>query len=450
MPFFILEEHMRKNETYTAECVDYTIEGAGVVKLGDFVVFVPGLILHETAEIALTKVKPNYAYGRIVRLIQPSPHRIEPSCPVNRLCGGCQLMHMDREAQSDFKMRKVQSCFRANAGMEVEPLPIITAEPFDHYRNKVQIPVQVNEGRVEMGFYQKHTNRIIPFEQCQMESALSNEIVAAVKRLLEKHRCAKDVRHLLIKHAHASGQVMIVLIVRNRLKAEHEIADALCEQFAQVVSVQELINRRTDNVILDGETVLLKGKPYIEEVLLDHTFRISARSFYQINPYTTPLLYTKAIEAAQLSGREILVDLYCGTGTMGIIAAERAKKVFGIEIVPDAIRDARINAEINHVENIEFMTADAGQGANRILRSKLRVDAMIVDPPRRGCSPDTLAAIEKIAPSRLVYVSCDPATLARDVKLLTDGGYRMQYVQPVDMFPGTFHVETVALLTRTN
>ena len=283
-----------------------------------------------------------------------------------------------------------------------------------------------------------------------MESALSNEIVAAVKRLLEKHRCAKDVRHLLIKHAHASGQVMIVLIVRNRLKAEHEIADALCEQFAQVVSVQELINRRTDNVILDGETVLLKGKPYIEEVLLDHTFRISARSFYQINPYTTPLLYTKAIEAAQLSGREILVDLYCGTGTMGIIAAERAKKVFGIEIVPDAIRDARINAEINHVENIEFMTADAGQGANRILRSKLRVDAMIVDPPRRGCSPDTLAAIEKIAPSRLVYVSCDPATLARDVKLLTDGGYRMQYVQPVDMFPGTFHVETVALLTRTN
>jgi 23S rRNA (uracil1939-C5)-methyltransferase len=299
-----------------------------------------------------------------------------------------------------------------------------------------------------MGFYQKHTNRIIPFAECQAESELSNEIVSCVKGLLEKLHCAGQVRHLLIKHAHATGQVMVVLIVRNRLKEEKKIADVLSRQFPSIVSIQELINRRTDNVILDGETVLLKGKPYIEEVLLGCTFRISARSFYQINPYTTPLLYTEAIEAAGLTGREVLVDLYCGTGTMGIIASSKAKKVYGIEIVPDAVKDARINAEINHVNNIEFMTADANQGARRIIRSKLKVDAMIVDPPRKGCTPDTLDAIVRISPQRLVYVSCDPATLARDVKILSGSGYELQFVQPVDMFPGTFHVESIVCFQR--
>ena len=439
---------MQKNDTYTAECTGYNEDGSGVVRIDNIVIFVPGLIRGETAEIGITALKKNYGYGRIVKLLKESEHRVKPVCAVNRLCGGCQLLHMDREEQNYFKEEKLRQCFRSNASMEIEHLPIITAEPYDHYRNKVQIPVQLNNGQVEMGFYQKHTNKIIPFDECYAESSRSNEIVNDLKRWFDKYHCTKDMRHVLIKHAHVTGQIMIVFIVRNYpFSHSEELAEELVRKYPDIRSISAIVNRRTDNVILDGKEVLIYGDSYIEEELLGNRFRISARSFYQINPYTTPLLYSTAIEYAGLTGKEVLVDLYCGTGTMGIIAAHRAKKVYGIEIVPDAIVDARKNAEINGVGNIEFLTADANQGAQRILRSKLKVDAMIVDPPRKGCTRDTLDAIVKISPQRLVYVSCDPATLARDVKIMRENGYELQKIVPCDMFPNTTHVESVCLLT---
>ena len=220
------------------------------------------------------------------------------------------------------------------------------------------------------------------------------------------------------------------------------------EKYPNITSLSCIINRREDNVILDGEEVLIAGKPYIEEELLGCKFRISARSFFQINPYATRVLYSTALEYAQLTGKETLLDLYCGTGTMGIIGAKKAKEVYGIEIVADAIRDAKINAEANDIHNIHFMNADASKGAEELIASNIKIDAMIVDPPRKGCSKETLDAIFKIAPERFVYVSCDPATLARDVKIIMDHGYQLEKVQPCDMFPQTVHVETVVLLTK--
>ena len=442
---------MKKNEIYTVECTGYNEDGAGVVRIDNIVFFVPGLLYKEVAEIGITALKKNYGYARIVRILEKSPNRVEPVCSVNKLCGGCQLLHMNREEQNYYKEEKVKQCFRSNAGMEIETLPIITAEPYTNYRNKVQIPVQVNNGKVEMGFYQTHTNTIIPYDTCHVQSDLSNAIVHTLQELFEKYHCASVVRHVLVKHAHRNGQVMIVFIVK-KWPMDHyeEILQTLTEQYPAISSVSCIVNKRTDNVILDGKEILLYGKPYIEEELLGNIFRISARSFFQINPFTTPLLYKTAIDYAGLTGKEVLVDLYCGTGTMGIIAAKDAKKVYGIEIVPEAIVDARKNAEINHVENIEFLTADANQGAQRILKSKLKVDAMIVDPPRKGCSKDTLDAIIRISPEKLVYVSCDPATLARDVKILRENGYELHQVQPVDMFPQTFHVEVVCCLHRVN
>ena len=442
---------MKKNDTFIAECTGYTEDGAGVVRTDGFVVFVKGLMIGEEAEIGMTAVKKNYGYGRIVRLIRPSKDRTEPRCSVSRPCGGCQLQHMNDNAQRFFKEEKVRNCFRTNAGMEPEILPIIRTEPYYHYRNKVQVPVQFNQGKVEMGFYQNHTNRIINYDACDVQSELSNRITVFLKEQFARFGCAANIRHVLIKHAHVSGQVMVVLIVRRHPFArEEELVKKTVEAFPEVRSMTAIENRREDNVILDGREYVLYGEPYIEEELLDCRFRISARSFFQINPYATKLLYAKALEYAGLSGRETVIDLYCGTGTIGILAAKHAKKVYGIEIVADAVKDAKVNARINNADNIEFLNMDASHGAQAVLRSKIRADAVIVDPPRKGCSRDTLDAIIKIAPKRLVYVSCDPSTLARDVKILSENGFAVEKIQPVDMFPQTVHVETVVLLQKLN
>jgi 23S rRNA (uracil1939-C5)-methyltransferase len=442
---------MEKNETFEAECTGYTEDGAGVVRINNAVVFVPGLIIGEKAEVGITLMKKTYGYGRIVKLLRSSEHRIEPKCTVFRKCGGCLLQYMDDEAQKYFKEEKVKNCFKKNAGMDIEPLPILRVEPVWNYRNKVQIPVGRNrkENKVEMGFYMTHTNQIVDYDRCLVQTDLSNEITAFLKKEMAELNCAGEVRHVLIKHAHMTGEVMVVLVAHHYpFPGSDELTAKLQESFPQIKSLSAIVNNRTDNVILDGREVLIAGRPYIEETLLDCRFRISARSFYQINPYATRVLYAKALEFAQLTGKETVIDMYCGTGTIGILASRHAKKVYGIEIVADAIKDAKINAEQNSVSNIDFVNADALKGAQAVIRSRIKADVVIVDPPRKGCSKDTLNAIIKINPKRLVYVSCDPATLARDVKIMSENGYELQKVQPVDLFPQTPHVETVVLMSR--
>ena len=439
----------KKNETFIAQCTGYTDDGAGVTRIDGVVIFVPGLIVGEEAEIGITKMKNNYGYGRIVKLLKPSEHRVEPKCSVYRPCGGCTLQHMDDYAQRDFKMEKVKDCFRKNAGIEIEPLPILKEEPYWNYRNKVQIPCQLNKGQVQMGFYQNHTNRVVPYDNCCVQTELSNELTHFFQKEFTKLSCAREIRHVLIKHAHVSNEVMVCLVVRNwPFNHSDQLVKDIQKNYPNINSLSCIINRRDDNVILDGKEVLLSGKPYIEEELLGCKFRISARSFFQINPYATKVLYSTALDYAQLDNQTTLLDLYCGTGTMGIIGAKKAKKVYGMEIVEDAIKDAKINAEANNVNNIQFVCTDAGKGAQMILRSKIKIDSLIVDPPRKGCSKETLDAIFKIDPKRFVYVSCDPATLARDVKIILEHGYKLEKVQPCDMFPQTTHVETVVLMSR--
>ncbi len=440
---------MEKNEVYTVTCTGYSEDGAGVVRIGSFVLFVPGLLEGEEAEIGITALKKNYGYGRVIRILKRSPHRCDPVCSVYRLCGGCQLQHMDHEEQERFKREKVRLCFKNNAGLDIVPDPVRTAEPFRNYRNKVQVPVQQKDGKIRMGFYRLHSNDIIDYENCAVQTDLSNELTMYIKELIQKYRLGNVMRHVLVKHAHNTGQVMVVFVVRKYPDPGLEkLTERIVRQYPAVRSVSAILNKREDNVILDGKQYLLHGELYIEEILLGCRFRISARSFFQINPYTTPLLYETALEYAQLSGKETVIDLYCGTGTIGIIAASRAKKVYGIEVVGDAVKDAEKNAEMNQVRNIQFLNMDAGQGAQAVIRSKIKADVVIVDPPRKGCSKETLNAIEKIAPERLVYVSCDPATLARDVKIMAEKGYHLEKVTPFDMFPQSVHVETVVLMSR--
>ena len=440
---------MKKNDVWKGTAEGYTYDGAGVVHAGGIVFFVPGLLDGEEAELGVTKMKKNYGYARVVKLQSTSPHRVAPVCSAYKRCGGCQLMHMDYEEQKRFKEDKVKGVFLQNAQMEISPLPILTSDHLLAYRNKVQIPVQVNHGKVMMGFYQNHSNTIVEYDACSVQTEESNRIAKDIRTWIEELGCASSFRHVLIKYAHHSREIMVCLIVRSLpLCSQDKLIERLHKTFPDIRSITAIENRREDNVILDGKETVLYGDAYIEETLLGCRFRISARSFFQINPYATELLYSTAMEYAGLTGKETVIDLYCGTGTIGILCARRAKKVYGIEIVEDAIRDAKVNAGLNNVRNIEFFAADASRGAERLLKNKIHPDAVIVDPPRKGCSKETLNAILKMAPERIVYVSCDPSTLARDCRILSDHQYAVEKIQPVDMFPMTTHVETVCLLTH--
>ena len=304
--------------------------------------------------------------------------------------------------------------------------------------------MQLNGNVVDMGFYQNHTNKIINYDKCLMQSELSNAITKSLKEWFSDFKCAKEIRHVLIKHAHKTNEVMVCLIVRHYPFNKCDLlVDKLTKTYPEIQSIVAIENRREDNVILDGKEYLLFGRKYIEETLLGCKFRISAR----INPYATEILYQTALDYAGLTGKETLIDLYCGTGTIGLICAKHAKKVYGIEIVEDAIKDAKINAQINGISNEDFFVGDAGSGAQKLLKNHIKPDVVIVDPPRKGCSKETLNAVVQMNPDRIVYVSCDPATLARDCKYLEDS-YELVKIQPVDMFPGTVHVETVVLMSR--
>ncbi|MBR2793610.1 MAG: 23S rRNA (uracil(1939)-C(5))-methyltransferase RlmD, partial [Solobacterium sp.] len=442
---------MKKNDIWKGRAEGYTYDGAGVVHTGGVVFFVPGLLDGEEAELGVTKMKKNYGYARIVKLLRTSEHRTQPVCSVYKKCGGCQLMHMDYEEQKRFKENKVKGVFLQNAQMDITPLPILTSDHLLAYRNKVQIPVQVNHGKVMMGFYQNHSNTIVEYDACAVQTEESNRIAKDIRSWIDELGCASAFRHVLIKYAHRSGEIMVCLVVRSLpLRNQEKLIERLKENYPGIQSITAIENRREDNVILDGKETVLFGRAYIEETLLGSRFRISARSFFQINPYATELLYSTAMEYAGLTGKETVIDLYCGTGTIGILCAGHAKKVYGIEIVEDAVKDAKVNAKLNGIDNIEFFTADASRGAERLLKNKIRPDAVIVDPPRKGCSKETLNAILKMSPERIVYVSCDPSTLARDCRILSDNHYTVEKIQPVDMFPMTTHVETVVLLRREN
>lgn len=440
---------MKKNDKIIGECSGYTHEGHGVVKTNGFPLFVKGMCKGETGEIVITLLKKNYGFGKLCNILTESSERIQPKCPVAKQCGGCQLQHMSYQEQLSFKKQKVQDVIHRIAKVDIEVNDVLGMQDFDHYRNKGQIPVGVLDHQVVTGFYRINSNTIIDTQHCMIQSDRINQVLTVMRTLLQTYQNANFFRHLLIKDAFSTGEVMVVWITRKK-EVPHSAAmcEALCEALPFVKSVIQNVNTRDDNVVLGEQEYLLYGKESITDAIHDLKFHISSKSFYQINPVQTEVLYHKALSFCELSGKELVIDLYCGVGTISMFLAQCAKKVIGVEIVESAIRDAKENAALNKIDNIEFVCSDAARYASKLQEDGIQPDVVVVDPPRKGCDEETLHSIVLMKPKRIVYVSCDPATLARDLKMLTSNGYKVEEIQPVDQFCYTFHVECVTRLSR--
>lgn len=443
---------MKKNELWTGRCENYTHDGMGVIKKDGFPYFVKGLLKGEKALIRTIKLKKTYGFGKLEELLDESPARAIPPCPLAGRCGGCQLQHMSYPEQLAFKRQKVQDVITRIAKLDLEVLPVIGMETPYFYRNKAQVPVGIVKGQTVSGFYRINSNDIVDMEECCIQSHLINKVYGTIRaHLQEDQQLAEQLRHVLIKHAFSRDEIMVVLITREMKSAGcKHLAETLMAAHPQIKGIVQNINQRKDNVILGEKEILLAGRPYIEDEIDGLTFRISSKSFYQVNPIQTRVLYEQALACCELSGNEQVLDLYCGVGTISMFLARHAAKVTGIEIVPDAIRNAKENAARNAFDNLEFICSDAAAYADRLAAEGNKPDVICVDPPRKGCAKSVLEDIARMAPQRIVYVSCDPGTLARDLRILDELGYETVSVQPVDMFPQTSGVETVCLLSKLN
>lgn len=449
---------VRMGGRYTVEIVNLGHSGEGVGRYQDFTIFVPQALPGETAEVEINEVKKSYAKAKLIAVKQASPERVEPVCSVYRDCGGCQLQHMQYEAQLIAKQQQV-----INAVTRIGKLTDITIHPTLgaanpwYYRNKMQFPVGQARGKVVVGCYSQGTHAIINTDNCCIQHAVNNTIAGQVRRIVTDLNIATYdertgegvIRHVMGRVGTATGEVMVALVTATeQLPQQDKIIAALQQSVPGLVSVIHNFNPKRSNIILGETTRTIWGKDTITDKLGDLTFHISARSFFQVNTEQTVVLYGKAVEYADLSGKETVIDAYCGTGTITLFLAARAAKVYGIEIVEPAIADAWQNARINKIDNVEFIAGDAVQVMPELYRSGIRPDTIVVDPPRAGCEAKVLETFVKMNPKRIVYVSCNPASLARDLAILAEQGYKTKEIQPVDMFPHTFHVECVVRLER--
>ncbi|MGL5540664.1 MAG: 23S rRNA (uracil(1939)-C(5))-methyltransferase RlmD [Erysipelotrichaceae bacterium] len=438
---------MKKNDIVKGVCSSYTYNGHGVVKIDGFPLFVKDVLVDEEVELIVTLVKKSYGYGKIAKIIQPSAQRVSPPCPIYQQCGGCQLQHMSAQEQARFKQEQVANLMSRVAKIEVETKDVLSMEDPWHYRNKSQVPVGENG---QCGFYRLNSNTIIDMDACLIQSERINEVYRAIKAWVQTYPNPSDLRHILIKDGFETKEVMVVIIAKVDELAMQEALLERLQAFEEVKSVYLNVNKREDNVILGEQDYLLWGKSTITDKLKHLVFEISPKSFYQVNPIQTLALYEEALHQADLQGHERVLDLYCGIGTITMFLAQKAKEVVGIEIVPAAIEDATRNARVNGLDNVSFVCSDAGSYASALADSNEHFDVIVVDPPRKGCDIPTIEAIASMAPEKVVYVSCDPSTLARDIERFKAHGYACENVQPVDMFPQTYHVESVVLLTRGN
>lgn len=450
---------MQKNDIVTVTIEDLSHEGEGIGKADGYTIFIKGAVPGDTAEVKIIKAKKTYGYGRIMRMITPSPYRVEPACPIAGPCGGCQLQAMSYEQQLAFKQKKVEDCFaRIGHFTDLTVLPIKgMAEPF-HYRNKAQVPIALDKnGKCVAGFYAGHTHAVIPQEDCLLGVPENAQVIRMVLDHMERcHIQPYDeetgkglVRHVLIRKGFKTGELMVCLILNGDTLPKAEL---LVKQLLTIPGMQDIsinINTERSNVILGRKLRQLYGPGYITDYIGDICYRISPLSFYQVNPVQTEVLYGTALDYAGLTGSETVWDLYCGIGTISLFLAQKAKQVYGVEIVEAAIEDAKSNAALNHIDNAAFYVGKAEDVLPEKYRTEqISADVMVIDPPRKGCEVSVLETMLRMAPERIVYVSCDPATLARDVRILVDGGYKVEKVQPVDMFPQSTHVETVCLMSK--
>ena len=469
------------------DCVELTIEdigvsGEGIGKVDGYTLFVKDTVIGDVVRVKIMKAKKNYGYARLMDIIKPSKDRVEPVCPIARQCGGCQIQAMNYNAQLKYKQKLVKDNLLRISGLtegaDYEMCEILGMDTPFRYRNKAQYPVgEDKDGNIVMGFYAGHTHSIIacPDDDCMLGHRDNAFILNAVKEWMKEYRVRAynenihkgTVRHVLVRTGYHTDEVMVCLVTKKMLRKE--AADGLVKAIQKlklnVASLVVNINKEDTNVILGKECITLYGRPYIEDYIGDIKFQISPLSFYQVNPKQTEVLYNKALEFARLKGNESVWDMYCGIGTISLFLAKKAGKVYGVEIVPQAIEDAKNNAKINNIDNAEFFVGKAEevvpafykkqtgvQSDNDSTDSKeydmTRPDVVVVDPPRKGCDKKLLDTIVSMSPDRIVYVSCDSATLARDLKLLVEYGYKVEKVQPVDQFGNTVHVETVVLLSK--
>ncbi len=448
---------MKKNELYPAGITGYTSEGMGVCRIDGRAVFVKGAIAGERCVVRILKVGSNAVYGKLEQLLEPSPHRIKPACPWFGKCGGCNFHHMDYAEELRLKAQRVTDALNRLGGCQFETVPILGAETVEHYRNKAQYPVAPGKDGPQAGFFRANSHQVIPIDRCRIQTAEADAVKAAVLVWMRKYKVpAYDetahrglVRHIYVRTGAASGQLLCCIVANgDSLPHVRDLIDLLQEAAPSLTTLVLSIHKKKGNAVLGSEFKTLFGPGYIEDVLCGLTFRLSPRSFYQVNHDQAERLYELAIGAAGLTGRETVLDLYCGTGTITLVMAKQAGQVIGVEIIPQAIDDARENAARNGIENTRFLCADAGQAAAALAAEHTHPDVIVVDPPRKGLTQEVIAAMAQMAPQRIVYVSCDPATLARDVSRLREYGYEAQWAQAADMFPRCAHVETVIQLSQ--
>ncbi len=445
-----------KNQIYEALITDYTSEGQGVAHIEGCAVFIPNAIAGETCTVRIEKAAKTWASGKIVELLERSPHRVNRECPVAKLCGGCDFWHMDYEEETRLKAQRVLNCLNRIGGEALTQMPILAAPVQTGYRNKAQYPVAARKNKVYAGFFRAGTHQVVENDRClilpQQTDAVKNAVIDYVN---QHHIPAYDevahrglLRHIYVRRGTISGEILVCLVVNGRkLPQISNLIDRL-KKIRGFTTLVLSVNTQKGNAVLGDEFLTLYGPGYIEDTLCGLKFRLSPRSFYQVNHNQAERLYQAAIRQAGITKNDTVLDLYCGVGTITLAMASAAGKVIGVEVIPQAVEDARDNAKRNGIENAEFFCGDAGQAALALEQQGIRPDVVVVDPPRKGLNADTIEALHRFSPRRIVYVSCDPATLARDVALLKERGFHLASAQACDLFPRCSHVETVAILSR--
>ena len=447
---------LEKGKIYEAEIVDYTAEGQGVAKIEGCAVFVPNAIAGERCRIRIEKAQKTWAAGKITEILEKSPHRVNRECPVAKLCGGCDFWHMDYEEETRLKAERVRAALNRIGGESLDAMPILAA-PYCHgYRNKAQYPVASRKGRVFAGFFKAGTHQVVENDRCLILPQETDQIKKLVVDYVNHYRIsAYDelthkglLRHIYVRRGVVSGQILVCLVVNGR-KLPH--IEDLVQRLQAVPGFTTLVlsvNTKQGNTVLGDEFITLYGPGFIEDTLCGLQFRLSARSFYQVNHHQAQRLYEAAIAQAGITGSDTVLDLYCGVGTITLTMAKAAGKVIGVEVIPQAVQDAKENAKRNGIQNAEFFCGDAGQAALELEAKGIKADVAVVDPPRKGLNADAIEALARMAPRRIVYISCDPATMARDVALLKERGYTLKNAQAADLFPRCSHVESISVLEK--
>lgn len=453
---------VEKNKEYIFDIISQGYEGEGIAKIDNkYPIFIEGALKGEKVKVRIVKVNKNFAYGKLMEVLEASEERVNPPCDIYKRCGGCKLQHASYKAQLDFKWDRVKDCVSKIGKLDpsIVKYPLGMEEPW-RYRNKVQLPIGLINGEVKIGFFAPRSHDIIDMESCLIQDEIGDKVVKLTREWIEKFNIRPYnvdgeydekgiVRHIMIRRGFTTNEVMVVLVTNGEtLPHKEEFVDLMVKNIPGIKSVIQNINSKKTNVILGLESKTLWGEDTISDYIGDFRFNISPLSFFQVNPTQTEVLYGKALEYANLTGNEEVFDAYCGTGTITLFLSQKAKKVYGVEIIPQAIDNAWINAKENKVENVEFFVGESEVVIPDLINKGVKADVVVVDPPRKGCDKKLLDAITNINAKKIVYVSCDPSTLGRDLKVLEENGYKTLEVQPVDMFPNTSHIENVAKLIR--